>query len=300
MKRIILLAAVGVLALAVMPYAIAETVDGCSVSSIVYETGAGYSSPELAVEAETSLEVPASLDDGLSEVDGSADVTLVGVEDAGDGYLATSIIECDTSTSIGFAEAGAHTVGDYFNPDPGSPLEVWPGAGQPSIVAHWTSNVPTDARSAIRRGFDTWNDDTNTVTFSLGAEHANDVADFGAACSTYEDDVHWNEDLGGTKIARARYCFNGSSEITTFLMAFDSVNYSWCVDEAGCSTGYDLQGVAVHEWGHVLGFDGHFPSGDCTGSNPPSMCNTGGPDGRWNHARTLHFHDVHTTEEAYD
>jgi hypothetical protein len=293
-------AALAALAISIVTWSIqisfAEVATSCAASVWEWPEGAGEPSPEAAVTDATGFATDSEIEPGTTtEI---ADGILVVVVETPDGYVLESFVDCESAVVLAFGmPASGHAAGNYFNPDSGiAGLETWPGAN-PNITVHFTANMGNNARTAARRGFQTWEDDTATVGFSVGAEHGNTPVDFGN-CSSYDNEVHWNEQIGGNPLARAGWCWNGSGDIYTFTLAYDgSYNWHTGTGDPGANE-YDVESVAAHEWGHAMGFDGHLTDADCGSATRATMCSTTPIASTvW---RTLESHDIHTTENAYD
>lgn len=280
-----------------------ERVTSCNASTWLWAEEAGFDTPEKAVEIASDFEAPPSLEEGTTELAGEEVVT---VTKTANGYVLDDAVVCETATVAAFGgSAGAHAAGTFFDADSGiAGLETWPGAN-PDLTVHFTANMGNNARTAARRGFQTWEDDTATIGFTVGAEHGNTPVDF-SNCASFDNEIHWNEPLSGPNIlARANGCWNSSGDLYTFTIAYDD-SPTWHSGTGTPPTGeFDVESVAAHEWGHAMGFglgagQDHFTDADCGSASRATMCATTPSGANGDIWRSLEPHDIHTTEAAYD
>lgn len=64
-----------------------------------------------------------------------------------------------------------------------------------------------------------------------------------------ENTVHWTTDDGGSTLAVARVWYSGTTTLEADMTFYG--NHTWCT--SGCT--YDIQTVALHEFGHWVGLD---------------------------------------------
>ena len=276
----------------------AEVATDCAAVNVTYPSRAGEATPEAAVEDATALNVPSSLDAGVTVIDVAHAVDVVEVDN---GYVLSSYVTCETETVAG-PIANAHAAGNFYDNGSPSGLETWPGAS-PSVVLHWTPEVGPSKRTAIRNGFTGWETQANTVSFSVGSENPNSPAASQVSdCSTagkVNNEIHYEEAAHNGALAWTIFCFNAQGNITGFETVFDNDPNWYEGSSATVPTGqYDLTSLGTHEAGHATGWDGHLTDADCGSPTRATMCATT-PSGV-SHWRTLESHDVHTSEAAYN
>ena len=132
-----------------------------------------------------------------------------------------------------------------------------------------------EARTAVDNGFQHWEDVTNaSITFSPEANTGTDgfVYD-GHNTMTFNDP---NGELGGGALAACMPYYNTAQTMQTNGVTFyrmtdadivfnNNVNFGTHAEAAagGCVNLFDIEGVATHEQGHLVGLD-HPPVYDAT------------------------------------
>jgi len=187
--------------------------------------------------------------------------------------------------------ASSHAGSTYYTKTWGSDINLAFGYQSGSLGS-------TTARATYNRADSVWNNVTGvTVDFYNSGSVNPMVYDTGSVCDVPASRV-WivSNDISGGGLARAATC---GSNPTRGIVVIDSSSRTWEYgSDFPTSTEWDLQGVVTHEYGHVTGFSGHFPSADCPNTALQTMCPTLPSAGvyQW---RTLGSHDIHTMQNAY-
>lgn len=159
------------------------------------------------------------------------------------------------------------------------------------------------AKSSIHASDDPWNNVTDSWFDFQQAQGENPhVQWLGTACATAPSNGVWilTDDLPSTSIARENTCYDGDPIIKSTIR-FDHVGPNWYTGASSSvpSGKKDLRSVAVHEFGHAAGFNGHFTGPSvCKGSTRQTMC-PGPIQSGTSYRRTLGNHDAHTIASAY-
>lgn len=115
------------------------------------------------------------------------------------------------------------------------------------VTYKFDSSVPLEHRSAITAGFEEWDD------------HEPMGIDFFKEDSSSFNTISFRPiDQSGGTIATASLTFSSAKVMLIFRITFDS-NESW---DSGLGS-YDVQNIAAHEAGHVVGLDHRNSSKDC-------------------------------------
>ena len=290
---------------------IAEVPTTCGTLFITYPSDVGFATPEEAAQDavgqfSSGIDLPADIDEGETDL-GGYDTLVVEQTDA--GFVTHAIRDCKVETVLAFGVAAwAHSPDAYVNPFSGDGADFWGGA-HPDVGYHFTQEVPTGHAGAIKRGIETWDSVVMDITLTQGAKRANSLVDF--VCPN-NNEIHY-ENIGTTAAGAVMVCEGASGNIVSFEMGIDKRAY-WYTgsDQAGINppacggTGQpacqvDLQSVATHEGGHVLGID-HLDgvAGTCpAGGGAATMCLANGVSWGETFTRTLEDHDRHTITPLY-
>ncbi len=152
------------------------------------------------------------------------------------------------------------------------------------------------ARSSYNAADAVWNSVTDiSVDFYNSGSVNSMVVDSGNVCDVPASRV-WivSNDLSSGTLARSSTC---GSPPNRGIVVVDSPR-TWEYGSAvPTSSEWDLRGTMTHEYGHITGFSGHFPSADCAANALQTMCPTYSVGNyQW---RTLGSHDIHTIQAAY-
>ena len=163
----------------------------------------------------------------------------------------------------------------------------------------------TSAKSSLHASDDPWNSVSDSwLDFQQSAGENPHVQWQGSACATAPSNGVWilTDDLPNTAIARENTCYDEDPTIIIkSTIRFDHVGPSWYTGASSSvpSGDKDLRSVAVHEFGHAAGFNGHFTGPSvCKGSTRQTMC-PGPLQSGTSYRRTLGNHDAHTIAAAY-
>jgi hypothetical protein len=290
---------------------IADVPTACGTLFITYPSDVGFTTPEAAAhdavaEFDSGVDLPADIDEGETDL-GGYDTLVVEQTDA--GFVTHAIRECDVEPMLAFgASALAHSPDVYVNPFSGDPADYWGGA-HPDVAYHFTQEVPTAHAGSIKRGIEAWDSVAMDITLTQGVKRANSSVDF--VCPN-NNEIHY-ENIGTSASGAVMVCEGASGNIVSFEMGIDKRAY-WYTgsDPAGISppacggTGQpacqlDLQSIATHEGGHVLGID-HLDgvTGTCPArGDAATMCLANGVSWGETFTRTLEDHDRHTIAPLY-
>lgn len=167
-------------------------------------------------------------------------------------------------------------------------------------IGHTVSPLSSStAHTSMRTGaFPAWNSITATHTFTTQVGDPNVL--YAGGCSTGGTSgagkvyITAHGSLPGAIASNTR-CASGGI-ITRSAMRFDPFE-TWYVGSSTSvpSGSLDLRSTATHEYGHALGFSGHFT--DVCSPTVQTMCQ-GAITGS-SVKRTLESHDVHTVQPKY-
>lgn len=159
-------------------------------------------------------------------------------------------------------------------------------------------------RFRLLDGIRQWNDAASsgepTIAWTLpdDVNHGQPTEPCGLATNTGA--VFWTEVINN-ELGRTRKCWGGG-RIYTFTIEFDRSGpwYNGTGDALPGET--DFWSVATHEFGHALGFVGHFdddPNEDRCGNVGSRLTMCKGVFSGTERQRTLDAHDIHTFDAAY-
>lgn len=188
--------------------------------------------------------------------------------------------------------ADAHLSSGYVN--------VWWQQSSTGVrIGHTVSPLNTSAaHTSMRYGYNPWNPTTpsHNFTHQVGdplVMHAGGRATGGAngANRVY---ITAHSNLTAPTRAEVSRCSSGT-KITRAAMRFTTAG-TWYTGSGTVPSGqYDLRGFSAHEFGHALGFAGHFTS--LCSSPLHTMCGgLGAATSAW---RSLEVHDIHTVAPRY-
>jgi hypothetical protein len=189
--------------------------------------------------------------------------------------------------------ASAHTASTYYS-------SKWTN-DPPVAFGRLYSPLDNEQARTSMRYYSPWNSVSgSTLDFSWSGIYTSVATWNGTACSSglYSGYVwiftHDISPLGFTAL-----CLSGST-INRVAIVYDHTRSTWYTGSSSSVPAgrYDLRSVAVHEFGHAGGFQGHFTgSSICTGYTRQTMC--GGLPSATSYKRTLASHDIHTVANAY-
>lgn len=199
--------------------------------------------------------------------------------------------------------AEAHTASTYY------PAR-WPAGTH--VTFGYDVSYPTGAyRDRVYDGKTSWNNvaGASEPKIDWALQDGKAYGSFSSPCSMTVPvngvAVFWGDlDTWGTAATGlVKRCTSGTT-ITKASLTLDSTGPPWYTGTGDSLPGtVDLQSVTVHEWGHVLGFSGHWTAGEATTCPSPAetvirhvMCPSlvSGSE-----IRTLKAHDRDTFLAAY-
>lgn len=159
-----------------------------------------------------------------------------------------------------------------------------------------------DAHSSIHSGAAQWSAVSGAwLDFTFSGNINPMVIWGGSVCSQIGDVWVISRDLSSLGyVGNTTNCGNGTNLTKSMVQFHDGPSGYWYV-AAGTPGGsqYDLRSLASHEFGHSMGFSGHFSSTDstCTQSPIHTMC-SGAALGS-TYKRSLEVHEKDTFAAAY-
>jgi hypothetical protein len=117
-----------------------------------------------------------------------------------------------------------------------------------------TSGAPSGTITALDQSFDTWDRVTGEELFTSAGQ----TPVYGLALDG-QNTVSWVGIVPPSTIAMTRLWYNESNEIVEFDIVFNAL-LKWGIDPDGegpikLKRAYDIQNIATHEVGHVVGLD---------------------------------------------
>jgi hypothetical protein len=189
-----------------------------------------------------------------------------------------SVAESDENNNI--AGPSSQTVGTTDVFELLDPERKWFPGDMPVRYRFVTGNsqpglTQAEARTGVSNGFQHWEDvPTASITFQVEAETSTEGFVYDSRNTMTFNDP--NGELGGGALAAAMPYYNTAQTMQTNGVTFyritdadivfnNNVNFGTNAEAGagGCFNLFDIEGVATHEQGHVLGLD-HSPVFDAT------------------------------------
>ena len=144
---------------------------------------------------------------------------------------------------------------------------AWAQPVVPYYINPANMDLPTSAiEPAIRAGADAWR-------LQSGASFAFAFAGYSAQTTNTNDGVNlimFRNAVSGSAIATTYTWFSGTRMIETDMVFWDG-GFQFFTGSSGCSSGFYIEDVATHEFGHALGL-GHSTVGSATMYPSISTC----------------------------
>ncbi len=123
------------------------------------------------------------------------------------------------------------------------------------------------AEAAVRAGADTWLQQSGAFRFVFSGSSTQTTNTFDGV-----NLVLFRNASSGSAIATAYWWSSGSRIVDADIVFWDGA-FTFFSGTTGCASGFYIEDIAAHEFGHALGL-GHSASSDATMYPSTSSCNT--------------------------
>jgi hypothetical protein len=162
---------------------------------------------------------------------------------------------------------------------------TWPQGQMSYLVNETNLDLPgLSAANAVRSGADAWLQQSGAFQFVYGGSSSQSTNTFDSV-----NLVMFRNASSGSAIATTYYWSSGGHIVDADVVFWDGA-FTFFSGSSGCSSGFYIEDIAAHEFGHALGL-GHSASVTATMYPSVSTCNTGN--------RTLDADDIAGVRSLY-
>jgi Matrixin len=148
--------------------------------------------------------------------------------------------------------------------------EKWASSQVPFFVNPVNADISEDAAiAALRSAAANWSTQTtaNVTVYYVGRTTGTSLTNNG------KNEIFFRNGTSGSTIAAAYYWYDGTNKIVDADMIFYDAAYKFFTGQSGCASGFYVEDIATHEFGHFIGI---YHSADATATMYPtqsSWCN---------------------------